>query len=125
MIYNNFFSRIKRITVVIIFFVGFFTFIHSSLSIYKLLQRNEYVFQQEKRLKELQGIQNELKKQLSDSYTEFFIEQQARNVLGLGKDNEIIVFREKISEDKKEEMNQYVVKQDQIFMRWWNLFFTK
>jgi len=86
--------RWKKSVAIIVLIVGFIMVIRSIVSLYELYRRSDVVFEQQKKLKELEKKQISLKQQLSESYTPEFIEAQAREKLGMVKPGETIVYLE-------------------------------
>lgn len=99
---------------------------HSTFSLYTLAKRGDRVGEEKLRLKELEKEQEVLKKQLSDTYTTFFIEEEARNKLGLVKPGETIVYLEKNASEaaKRESQSQKVTESRKtVLQQWWEVFF--
>jgi cell division protein FtsB len=84
----------KKFVAVIVLVVGFVMVARSVVSLYELYRRSDVVFEQQKKLKELEQKQIRLKQQVSESYTPEFIEAEAREKLGMVKPGEITVYLE-------------------------------
>ncbi len=89
----------KKLVSIVLPLLGLIFVADSSYSLYKLARRGDVLVEQRQKLKEMEKRQEELKKQLSESYTPFFIEEEARNKLGLVKPGETLVYLEKESTD--------------------------
>jgi cell division protein DivIC len=106
--------------------IGLIFVIQSSLSLYNLARRGDRVWEQGVRLKELEKEQEELKKQLSESHTDFFIEQEARNKLGLVKPGETLVYLEKEATEAGFQSSAFSSQPSAnktILQQWWEVFF--
>lgn len=116
----------KKIVPFAVLIVGFIMVIRSAVSLYELYRRSDAVIYQQKKLKELEIKQVELKQQLSKTYTYEFIENEARNKLGLVKPGETIVYLE--NETTRAAQGLPINTQDKvvnksIFNQWLELFF--
>jgi len=115
----------KQIVSIAFLLMGIIVLVQSGLSLYHVAQREDRVWQQRERLKSLEQEQDELKKQLSRSYTEEYIEEEARNKLGLVKPGETLIFLEKDASEASFLRQGSEADKDKktILQQWWEVFF--
>jgi cell division protein FtsB len=115
----------KQIVSIAFLLMGIIVLIQSGLSLYHVAQREDRVWQQRERLRHLEQEQDELKKQLSRSYTEEYIEEEARNKLGLVKPGETLIFLEKDASEASFLRQGSEADKDKktILQQWWEVFF--
>ena len=82
----------KRIVAIVIPIGGVILVLQSAFSVYSLWRKGDIVEEKRASLQRLEREQETLKKDLSLTYTQGFIEQEARNKLGLVKPGETIVY---------------------------------
>jgi hypothetical protein len=106
--------------------IGLFFAVQSIVSVYSLWKRGDVIDERELILLALEKEQTELKNEYSDSFTQSFIEKEARNKLGLVKPGETIVYLDKdASASAKQEKLEKEEKMVEIppFQQWLRLFF--
>ena len=81
----------NRLVRMVIFTLSLFLIISLIRSIWSLLQKENIVIEEEKRLAEIRRKNQELKSKLTDLEGKTFIEKQAREKLGLGKEGDFVV----------------------------------
>ncbi len=89
---ENDYSLFRGITRVLIFFISCFVFFQSIFSSYQLIQKKSKVYQEEQRLRQVEATRDALKHDIAYAQTDVFIEQEARNKLGLMKIGEHVVY---------------------------------
>lgn len=95
-------------------------------TLYQLWQKQDILKEREavRAQKELENTQ--LKKQLLQSKTDFFVEQEARNKLGLGKEGEVTILLPKSDPTPmkaNDEAEDREISQEPNWKKWWRLFF--
>lgn len=92
-------------------------------SIWDLWRRRDILGERQSVLKRLEAENTRLKGELSYSESPFFVEQEARNRLGLGREGETVVLMPNvqfpISSIQKKTDEETIPN----WKRWWNLFF--
>ena len=115
----------KKAISVLLPLIGLVFVVQSSYSLYQLVRKSDVVGERRKQLKQLEQTQEKLKKDLSDSYTPFFIEEEARNKLGLVKPGETLVYVEKdatTSAIQEKEGNLGKQSEKTVLEQWWDVF---
>jgi len=79
--------------------IGLFFVLKSVQSVYSLWRRGDIVDEKTQELKNVEREQDELKNKLSRSVTTSFIEEEARNKLGLVKPGETVVYVDKLASE--------------------------
>ncbi|MBI5620622.1 septum formation initiator family protein [Candidatus Gottesmanbacteria bacterium] len=98
--------------------------VNLSRSIWDLWRRRDYLGERQAALARLKAEQVRFQGELREAESPEFIEQEARNRLGLGKEGEIVVLmpndKFQMSNVKTEEK---IVEKLPNWKRWWRLFF--
>ncbi len=96
-----------------------------SRSIWDLWRRRDYLSERQAALSRLKAEQTRLEAELSEVESPEFIEQEARNRLGLGKEGETIVLMPKLQESGIPNQESGKEQQERLpnWKRWWRLFF--
>jgi cell division protein FtsB len=115
----------KKAISILLPLIGLVFVVQSSYSIYQLVRKSDVLGERKKQLKQLEQTQEKLKKDLSNSYTPFFIEEEARNKLGLIKPGETLVYVEKdASTSGMQEIEEVEGKRGKktVLEQWWDVF---
>ena len=120
----------KKLVSIGILLIGLVFVMQSAVSLYNLARRGDVVGEERENLKRLEKDQEELKKSISQSYTPLFIEEEARNKLGLVKPGETLVYLEKDASnsgdrslevgDRRQESGE---ERKTALQQWWDVFF--
>lgn len=117
----------KRIVTVVLPLLGLVFVVQSTYSLYTLARKSDVVSEREQQLHSLEKEQESLKKRYSETNTAFFIEEEARNKLGLVKPGETLVYIQKdASESATQTQNEESTTsraEITILQQWWNVFF--
>ncbi len=113
-----------RVIRLVIIGVSAILVVNLSRSIWDLWRRRDILGERQSVLKRLEAENKRLKDELAYSESPFFVEQEARNRLGLGREGEAVVLLPKSqitnlndqTNDEKEEMLPN-------WKKWWRLFF--
>lgn len=118
---KNYFLRL------FIFILGIFLIINLTRSLINLWQKTSLISQEEERLAKVKLENEELKQQLAQIQTPEYIEQQAREKLGLAREGEIVIILPP-SPYSQSEKNQLPPKENlkekeekPIWQQWLNL----
>ena len=110
-----------RILSLLILIGGILAIISFSSSIRSLLKKDDLFIQKEEKLEELKNKNWQLEQTLKEVQSEEFIEKEAREKLGMGKNGEIVVILSESKNQKiKKSKNQ---KELENWKKWYNLFF--
>ncbi len=88
-----------------------------SFNIYRIWRTGDRITQAQVELDKTKKEQAELKQRLAEVQTPEFVEKEAREKLGYGKDGEIIVIVPQIEPENRE-----VEEQQENWQKWWNLY---
>lgn len=113
-----------RIIRLVIIGISAIVVVNLSRSIWDLWRRRDIVAERQEVLHRLEVENKRLKDELTYSESPLFIEQEARNRLGLGREGEEIVLLPKQQEtgDKKQETGEGKESVPN-WKKWWRLFF--
>lgn len=113
-----------RIVRLVIISVSAILIVTLSRSIWDLWRRRDILGERQSALKRLEAENNRLKGELSYSESPFFVEQEARNRLGLGREGETVVILPK-SQILSPNDQTRGEKEENLpnWKRWWRLFF--
>lgn len=118
---KNYFLRL------FLFLLGIFLIINLTRSLINLWQKTSLISQEEERLAKVKLENEELKQQLAQIQTPEYIEQQAREKLGLAREGEIVIILPP-SPYSQSEKNQLPPKENlkekeekPIWQQWLNL----
>ena len=117
-------SAKKRLFRLIIFFLSVFVIIGLGRSVYGLWRRTDIVRERREELAKIQEENRQLQEKLMEMQSPDFIEQQARDKLGLLKEGEVVVLIETPVPASVEGILTAEVHDKRLKWRaWWNLFF--
>jgi cell division protein FtsB len=75
----------------VILMVGVVAAANSGASVWRLYKASGRLHEEQRQLAEAKATQDQLKKKLAEVQTQEFVEKEAREKLGLGKDGEVVV----------------------------------
>lgn len=115
----------QKIITFIISLVGIGLIVSFSRDIYVLWQKGKEIGKAERELEKAKIKNEDFKKRLSYVQTDEFIEKEAREKLGLGKEGEtVLILPENFAESLKKEEVEMVLPEDKAnWERWRDLFF--
>ncbi|MDP1722270.1 MAG: septum formation initiator family protein [Candidatus Gottesmanbacteria bacterium] len=113
-----------RVIRIIIIVVSAFMIVNLSRSIWDLWRRRDILGERQAVLRRVEAEHARLQKELDYAQSPEFIEQEARNRLGLGKEGETVVLLPKSQitnpNDQTNEEKEEIIPN---WKRWWRLFF--
>lgn len=113
-----------RIIRFIIIVVSMVLVVNLSRSIWDLWRRRDYLGERQSALKRVEAEHSRLQKELEYAQSDEFIEQEARNRLGLGREGETVVLLPKSQIPNPNDQTRGE-KEENLpnWKRWWMLFF--
>jgi len=118
----NIFSR--RMVRFIVIVVSIVMVINLSRSIWDLWRRRDVLGERQEVLRRAEEENKRLQSELEYAQSPEFIEQEARNRLGLGREGETIVLMPKFQiSSTKSQTNEEKEENAPNWKRWWRLFF--
>ena len=120
----NIFSR--RIVRFIVIVVSMVIVINLSRSIWDLWRRRDILGERQEVLRRTQEENKRLQSELEYAQSPEFIEQEARNRLGLGREGEEVILIRPINKSDQSDQLKSTEKQEEKgpkWKKWWRLFF--
>jgi len=113
-----------RVVRLVIIGVSAILVVNLSRSIWDLWRRRDIVAERQEVLRRLEIEHQRLKDELTYSESPLFIEQEARNRLGLGKEGESVVILPKSQiTNSNDQTNEEKKENFPNWKQWWRLFF--
>ena len=104
----------------LLFLVGLVLASRIGYRIWRLIEVRQIVSQARLRTQEAYRENKLLRKRLAEVSSDAFVEREARDKLGMGKEGEVIVILPQMTNDKLQITNQSENKP--IWKRWWELY---
>lgn len=120
----NIFSR--RMVRFIVIVVSIVIVINLSRSIWDLWRRRDVLGERQEVLRRVEEENKRLQSELEYAQSPEFVEQEARNRLGLGREGEEIVLIRPITKSDQSDQSKSTDKQEENlpnWKKWWRLFF--
>jgi cell division protein FtsB len=99
--------------------MGLLLAIKLSINIYRIWRTGDRITQAQVQLDNVKKEQAELKQRLAQVQTAEFVEKEAREKLGYGKDGEIIVIVPKLEESQESDSSEGPIEN---WRKWWELY---
>jgi len=109
-----------KILSLVVLMAGLWLIVGVFRSTYSLFKRDDLFIEREKKIAELKEKNQELRKTLEAVQGQEFIEKEAREKLGMGKEGEVVVILPKLKiKNEKLKIKEEVPN----WRKWYNLFF--